>query len=162
MLKSPKFLWLLIIALLVALGFMVKMFILTGNTIPSKDDRTAILVTEDERTMILGEMRKFLETIQGVTEAIAKGDLKTVEELATEMGQGGDADMSPSLIGKLPIEFKSLGFATHDLFTELGKTATGGDANAVLTGLGDLMLNCTSCHAGHKFVIEGTKEAGGN
>lgn len=63
MLKSAKFLWLVIVALLAALAFMVKMFIFTGNTIPSNDDRTAILVTEQERTMILAEMRHFLETI---------------------------------------------------------------------------------------------------
>jgi hypothetical protein len=161
MLKSPKVLWPVILVLLGAVLFMAKMFVFTGNTIPSQDDRTAILVTEDERTMILGEMRKFLETIQGVTEAAAAGDLKTVEELATEMGST-DVDMSPSLVGKLPIEFKTLGFATHDLFTDLGKTAKDGDVNAVLTELGDLMLNCTSCHAGHKFVIEGTAEAQGN
>ena len=158
MLKSAKFLWLVIVALLAALAFMVKMFIFTGNTIPSNDDRTAILVTEQERTMILAEMRHFLETIQGITEATAKGDLDTVATLATEMG-AASPDMSPSLIGKLPIEFKTLGFATHDLFTDLGVTAKGGDANAVQVELGDLMLNCTTCHADNKFVIEGTAEA---
>lgn len=78
--------------------------------------------------------------------------------LATEMG-AESPDISPSLIGKLPIEFKTLGFATHDLFTDLGVTAKGGDANAVQVELGDLMLNCTTCHADNKFVIEGTAEA---
>lgn len=63
MLKSPKLLWLVILILAAGLGFMVKMFIFTGNTIASKDDRTAILVTSDERIMILGEMRLFLEAI---------------------------------------------------------------------------------------------------
>ena len=159
MLKSAKFLWLVIIVLLAALAFMVKMFIFTGNTIPSNDDRTAILVTETERTMILGEMRKFLETVQGIVEATAKNDLDTVVTLATEMG-AEDPDMSPSLIGKLPIEFKTLGFATHDLFTDLGVTAKGGDPKAVQIELGNLMLNCTTCHADNKFVIEGTVEAG--
>ena len=158
MLKSPKFLWLVILLLLAALAFMIKMFIFSGNTIPSKDDRTAILVTSDERIMILGEMRKFLETIQEITEATAEGDLEAVAELATEMG-AESPEMSPSLIGKLPIEFKTLGFATHDLFTDLGKTAQGGDALAVQKELGDLMLNCTSCHAGNKFVVEGSPEA---
>ena len=158
MLKSVKFLWLAIIVLLAALAFMIKMFIFTGNTIPSKDDRTAILVTSDERIMILGEMRKFLETIQGITEATAKGDLETVAALATDMGNESP-NVSPSLMGKLPIEFKSLGSATHGLFTDLGETAKGGDANAVLRDMGNLMLNCTSCHADNKFVIEGTAEA---
>lgn len=158
MLKSPKILWLIILALLAALAFMVKMFIFTGNTIPSNDDRTAILVTEEERTMILGEMRHFLETIQEITAATAVDDLESVAELATKMG-ATSPDMSASLMGKLPIEFKTLGFATHDLFTDLGVTAKGGDTKAVLVELGDLMLNCTSCHARNKFVIEGTAEA---
>lgn len=158
MLKSAKFLWLVILVLAAALAFMVKTFIFTGNIIPSNDERTAILVTEVERTMILSEMRKFLETIQGITEATAKGDLETVATLATEMG-AESPDMSPSLVGKLPIEFKTLGFATHALFTDLGVTAKGGNANAVQIELGDLMLNCTSCHADNKFVIEGTIEA---
>ena len=162
MLKSPKFLWLIILILLAALGFLTNKFVISGNTIPSKDDRTAILVTSDERIMILGEMRGFLEAIQGIVEATAEGDLKTVAELATETG-AQKPDMSASLMGKLPIEFKSLGFATHDLFTELGKTAKGGDPVAVQKELGDLMLNCTACHAGNKFVVEGSPEAmGGN
>jgi len=159
MLKSAKLLWLVILVLAAALGFMVKTFIFTGNIIPSNDERTAILVTEVERTMILSEMRTFLETIQGITEATAKGDLDTVAALATKMG-AESPDVSPSLVGKLPIEFKTLGFATHDLFTDLSVTAKGGDAQAVQAELGDLMLNCTSCHADNKFVIEGTVEAG--
>ena len=159
MLKSPKFLWLIILVLLAGLGFMTNKFIFAGKTIPSNDDRTAILVTAEERTMILGEMRKFLETIQGITEATAKGDLETVATLATGMG-AESPEMSASLIGKLPIEFKTLGFATHDLFTDLGVTAKAGDPGAVQVELGDLMLNCTSCHADNKFVIEGTIEAG--
>ncbi len=158
MLKSPKFLWLAILVLLAGLGFMTNKFIIAGKTIPSKDDRTAILVTAEERTMILGEMRKFLETIQGISEATAKGDLETVAMLAIDMGNESP-NVSPSLMGKLPIEFKSLGSATHGLFTDLGETAKGGDANAVLRDMGNLMLNCTSCHADNKFVIEGTAEA---
>lgn len=158
MLKSAKLLWVIILVLLAALAFMVKTFIFTGNIIPSNDERTAILVTEVERTMILEEMRKFLETIQGITAATAKGDLDTVATLATDMG-AESPDVTPSLMGKLPIEFKTLGAATHALFTDLGVTAKGGDANAVQTELGDLMLNCTSCHADNKFVIEGTVEA---
>ncbi len=158
MFSSAKFLWVIILVLLAALGFMVKMFIFTGNTIASTDDRTAILVTSDERVMILGEMRLFLETIQGITEASAAGNLDKVATLATVMGQA-DPDMSPTLIGKLPIEFKQLGFATHGLFTDLAETAKGGDVNTVLADLGNLMLNCTSCHASNKFVVEGSPEA---
>lgn len=159
MLKSAKLLWLIILVLAAALAFMVKTFIFTGNIIPSNDNRTAILVTEVERTMILEEMRKFLETIQVITEATAKGDLETVATAATGMG-AESPDVTPSLMGKLPIEFKTLGSSTHALFTDLGVTAKGGDANAVQAELGELMLNCTSCHADNKFVIEGTVEAG--
>ena len=161
MLKNAALLWAIILVLLAGLGFMVKTFILTGNTIASKDDRTAILVTSDERIMILGEMRAFLETVQGVTESLAENDLARVAELATTMGET-DPDMAPSLMGKLPIEFKQLGFATHGLFTDLGKTAQGGDQQAVLASLGDLMINCTTCHAENKFVVEGSEEAMAN
>lgn len=72
----------------------------------------------------------------------------------------GDPDMSPSLVGKLPIEFKALGFATHTLFADLAQTAENGNADAVFSDLGTLMLNCTACHAGNKFVVEGSAEAG--
>ncbi len=161
MLKNAALLWAVILVLLLGLGFMVKTFILTGKTIASNDERTAILVTSDERIMILGEMRKFLETIQGITEAVAEDNLGQAASLATEMGNN-EGDMSPSLIGKLPIEFKQLGFATHGLFTDLGQIAETGDPKAVLTAMGDLMINCTTCHAENKFVVEGSPEAMAN
>ena len=160
MLKNAALLWAIILVLLAGLGFMVKTFILTGNTIASTDDRTAILVTSDERVMILGEMRGFLETIQGITEALAEEDLARVASLASAQGET-DPDMSPSLIGKLPIEFKQLGFATHGLFSDLGETAQGGEPKVVMAALGELMINCTTCHAENKFVVEGSPEAMG-
>jgi hypothetical protein len=62
-----------------------------------------------------------------------------------------------SLIGKLPLEFKKLGFDTHSKFDQLAMdTQDLGDGNHALTGLATLLQNCVACHAAHQ--IEATDD----
>ncbi len=155
MLKSPKLLWLIILVLLAAILLMAKMFLLSGNTTASTDNRTAIVLLDSERDIVLGEMREFLEAVQGVTTAASEGDMKSLAAKARSVGSASLGGVPTSLMGKLPLEFKTLGLETHSLFDDLAKAAEEEtDPNAVIGSLGDLLLNCTSCHAGYKLVGE--------
>ena len=132
-------------------------FLIQGSVKPTDDGRTAIMLTAGERDHILGDMRGFLETVQGITEALGQGDLKTVADLGTAAGSAAASTAPAALIGKLPLDFKTLGMDTHSLFDDLAKTATESNDVAITTAaLGDLMLNCTGCHAGYRLDVAGT------
>jgi mono/diheme cytochrome c family protein len=63
--------------------------------------------------------------------------------------------MPGTLIGKLPLEFKKMGFDTHSQFTQLALDAEQlGDGAQTLEQLGTLLENCVACHAIYKFEIE--------
>lgn len=155
MTKSCKLPWLinlLFLAIILAMGYM---FLLRGNTVASIDGRTAIVVTEPERQLLLGEMRGFLEAIQEITEAAGEDDMETIATVARKVGLASAGEVPAALMGKLPLEFKTLGFSTHSLFDELALNAEDiGDTNIMITSVATLLQNCTSCHAGYKIIAE--------
>jgi len=157
MTKTCKFCWALSALLFLTVLGMAYLFLLRGNITASDDGRTAIAITAGERNLVLGDMRGFLEAVQAITSAAAEGDMSAAAEAASAVGMASAGNAPPTLMGKLPLEFKTLGLETHSLFDDLAKAASdNGDASAVMAGLGDLMLNCTSCHAGYKLVTETT------
>ena len=62
--------------------------------------------------------------------------------------------MPGSLVGKLPLEFKKLGFDTHSKFTQLALDAEQlGDEQHALAQVSELMENCVACHAIYKIEV---------
>ncbi len=144
----------IVFAAVIALG--AYKFIIAGSTEIADDGRTAILLEAGERDFVLGEMRLFLEAVQGVVAAVAENDMAKVAALSTAVGVASTGGETAALIGKLPLEFKTLGLATHAMFDDLATEATDmGDASVVTASLGVLMENCTSCHAGYRFDVAG-------
>ena len=155
MTKSCKLPWIINLVFLAVILTMAYMFLLRGNTVASEDERTAIVVTESERQLLLAEMRGFLEAIQEITEAAGNGDMATIATVARSVGSASTAEVPVTLMGKLPLEFKTLGFSTHGLFDELAINAEDiGDPSIMMTSVGALLQNCTSCHAGYKIIAE--------
>lgn len=152
--KSLKVSWTITAVLALMLAFVGFKFV-TGSVETADDGRTAILMTAAERDMVLDEMRTFLEGVQTIVEAIAEDDMTTVAATATSVGMAATGGEPAALIAKLPLEFKSLGMGTHKAFDDLAMEATDmGDGKIVLSQLGELMLRCTSCHAGYRFDVE--------
>ena len=150
---SLKISWTITAVLALMLAFVAFKFV-TGSVEETDDGRTAIMMTAPERDLVLGEMRTFLEGVQTIVEAIAADDMVTVSTTATSIGMAATGGEPAALIAKLPLEFKSLGMGTHKAFDDLSIEATDmGDANVVLTQLGDLMLRCTSCHEAYRFDV---------
>lgn len=146
---------LLNVILLAVVAFGVNRFVIQGKVAIGADGRTAVLLEPGERDYVLAEMRGFLETVQSITAAIGENDMATTIELAGTAAKFSPADVPAPLFAKLPIEFKTLGLKTHKLFGSVAEAAQdAGTAQAVAASLGDLMINCTSCHSAYKLGIE--------
>ncbi len=147
--------WSIVIILsLVTVGMAYK-FIIQGEIIEEADSRTTILLTPKERDLVLFEMRVFLQSVQQITSGISADDMDLVASSARKSGRNAQIAVPGTLIGKLPIAFKKLGFDTHAKFDELALDAEQlGDGEHTVTQLGTLLENCVSCHSAFKFNIE--------
>jgi hypothetical protein len=134
---------------------MAYKFIIQGEVIEEPDSRTTILLTQKERDLVLFEMRIFLQSVQQITSGISADDMDLVASSARKSGRNAQIAVPGTLIGKLPIAFKKLGFDTHAKFDELALDAEQlGDGEHTVTQLGTLLENCVSCHSAFKFNIE--------
>ena len=142
------------VLLIVILGMGYK-FILQGNVTQIDDNRAAIKLTKSERELVLFEMRVFLESVQQITNGIANDNMPTVVTAARKSGKEAAVAVPGTLIGKLPIGFKKLGFDTHAKFDALALDAEQlGDSSHSLSQLNVLLENCVACHSAFKFEVE--------
>lgn len=145
---------LIIIFLLLVIAGGIYKFIFQGSVSDSADGRSAIHLNGGERDLVLGEMRLFLESVQQIIIGINNEDMSLVSAAARKVGSAAQAAVPGTLMGKLPAEFKALGFDTHSKFDELAKSAEQlGDPQHSLKQLSVLMNNCVSCHAGYKIEL---------
>ncbi len=142
----------IIIALLLIIGAMGWFFVIRGSGGPKGEDgRTVVLLTSSDRAFFLAEMRGWLESVQGIAQALAENDMKEAAEIARKAGVVELDQIPGSLLRSIPLEMKQLGFGTHDAFAALAKSIEeGADAKRALKMLSELMLNCTGCHAGYR------------
>ena len=148
-----------ILLIIIALG--TYKFILQGNVIDSKsvDGRLAILLTDSERDLVLEEMRGFLISSQQIVKAVADNNMAAAATAAKVVGRAAQQAVPGSLMGKLPMAFKKLGFDTHTKFDQLALDAEDmEDSQQTLSQLAKLMQNCIACHAAYKLEIEQTQE----
>lgn len=150
--KSCKLCWSVTAVLAIFIAVMGYKFIVTGSVAETADGRTAVIVTTPERDMLLAEMRGFLEGVQTIIEAVAEDDMATIATTASALGMANAGEVPAALTAKLPLEFKTLGFSTHNAFDNLAAEATDmGDGKVVLAQLGEMMLKCTTCHASYRI-----------
>jgi hypothetical protein len=142
----------IIVLLLLVIGGGVYKFIFQGSVSESTDGRMAIHLNSGERDLVLGEMRMFLENVQQITIGVNEDDMAHIAKSARIVGRAAQAAVPGTLMGKLPAEFKALGFDTHNKFDELASNAEQfGDPAYSLRLLTELMNNCVSCHAAYKI-----------
>jgi len=153
--KTCKFCWGLSALLVVGMAAMAYMFVIRGSVVASDDGRTAIIVSAGERDLLLAEMRGFLVGLQAITAGIAEKDMAAVSESAHAVGVANAQGVPAALMGKLPLEFKTLGMKTHKAFDALAVEAQDmGNEQIILTKVSELMLNCTTCHAAFRLDAE--------
>ena len=142
----------LLVALLIGGGYK---FIIQGSTSQSTDGRTIIHLNASERDLVLEEMRAFLDSVQHITQAVAENNPQKIAEYAKKVGKAAQGAVPGTLMGKLPIAFKKLGFSTHTKFDQLALDIESlGDTSYALGQLSELMQNCVSCHATYRLEIE--------
>ena len=100
---------------LIAIGYKF----IQGSVAPSEDERTAVLLNKDERNLILKEMRNFLISTQGVSEAITNNDMQFVAALAKEAGMKAEKSTPGALLSEIPLSMKTLGFDTRKRFDQI-------------------------------------------
>lgn len=136
-----------LICSLLVIALMVYKFIISGETIKASDGRQALLLEPAERDIVLGEMRLFLQTVQQITQGVTDDDLQAVASAAKQVGAAAQKGIPISLVKKLPLSFKKLGFDTHSKFDQLALDAEQfGDSQLALQQLSALMNNCVACH----------------
>jgi hypothetical protein len=150
--KNFKILWGVIILLLLTLA-MIGYKLVKGDVAPYEDNRIAVKLSKNERNLVLAEMRSFLITTQGVSEAISNNDLKLAAKLASGAGMQADKNTPGSLLSKIPLAMKTLGFDTHHKFDQIASDAVRvNDPLHSRNQLDVLMKNCISCHASFKII----------
>ncbi|MCW9012739.1 MAG: hypothetical protein OQL06_03075 [Gammaproteobacteria bacterium] len=147
-----KLCWTLLIIACLAVSAMVYKFIISGETITASDGRQALLLEPGERNLVLAEMRMFLTSVQAIIQAANEDDAAGVAKAARIVGRAAQEAVPGSLMKKLPLEFKTLGFDTHTKFDQLALDAEEfGDTTVSLKQLSTLMQNCIGCHAGYRI-----------
>ena len=145
----------LVVVLLLALGVMTWFFVVRGSTVQGEDGRTVVLLSPSDRAFFLEEMRGWLESVQGIAEALAESDMKRAAEEAQAAGKVDMNQIPGSLLRSIPVEMKQLGLDTHAAFRTLAQEIEGGkDARAALKMLSELMLNCVGCHASYRVEVK--------
>lgn len=143
---------LLTLVFVLATAALIYLFVIRGETVPASDGRTAVLMTPGERDLVLSEMRDFLLALQTISQAVVDEDTASVVMAARRVGGAAQKGVPASLAGRLPLEFKRLGFDTHSRFDQLALNAEQfGDTSQVLPELATLMQNCTACHAAYRI-----------
>lgn len=150
-----KLCWSITAVLLIVILGMGYKFIVQGKVAQIEDNRVAIQLTKNEKEIVLFEMRVFLESVQQITNGIVNKDMPAVVTAARKSGKEAAVAVPGTLIGKLPIGFKKLGFDTHAKFDGLALDAEQlGDDSHSLSQLNILLENCVACHSTFKFEVD--------
>ena len=136
------------ILLWVATIAVIAWFFVRGNTAPGTDNRVAIVLSADERDLVLREMRNLLSATHGVLDGVNQGNMKQVIQSAHSAGTAAAADVNPAIMAKLPLPFKTLGLSVHRDMDDLASAAGNGKPAAELQQmLGGVLSKCVACHA---------------
>jgi len=111
------------------------------------DSRINLKLSGPEKTEFLSEMRKMLESIQGIIAGIGTEDRALIIRSARYSGNQMARNTPESIRQKLPQSFKEIGGPTHLLFEELVVRAETDDMDMLAEFTGKLIQQCLTCHA---------------
>lgn len=143
----------IIAVLSLVIAALVYRFIVAGSTGPARDGRVTIVLEPGERAFVLREMRGFVAGLQQAIDALSRDDMKAAAAAARRMGMAAAHDAPLSLVGKLPLGFKTLGFGVHRDFDGIAADAESlGDARHTLSQLSGALQKCVACHEGFQLA----------
>lgn len=128
-------------------------FFIRGNTTAGADGRTAVVLQPGERDFVMTEMRGLLAATQGIVEGANQGDTQRIIKAARSAGMAGTAEVQPTLMAKLPLEFKKLGLSLHSDMDDIAKAAeVGKPVPELLKMTSNVLAKCVACHAGWQIT----------
>lgn len=137
--------------LLLVIAAMAYKFIIAGSTQMGEDGRVAVILEPGERVLMLREMREFVVGLQLVADALSRDDMQGVAKASRGMGTARAHDVPVAMMGKLPLEFKTLALDTHREFDAIAADAeANGTSKHTLTQLADVLQKCVACHASYQ------------
>jgi hypothetical protein len=123
-------------------------FMVAGSASKADDGRLAVTLEPAERALLLREMREFVVGLQAITDGLARDDMKAVAKASRAMGVAHSHDVPVAMIGKLPLEFKALGFGLHRAFDAIAMDADDiALSRHTLGQLADALRKCVACHS---------------
>lgn len=154
----PRICWTLAVVFALTTGAFAYKFLIAGKTLTSSDGRVAVQLSAGERDLVLQEMRAFLTALQQILAAAHGNSADAAAAAARAVGTQAQREVPASLVGKLPLSFKRLGFDTHQRFDQLALDIEElGDATVALPTLPALMENCIACHAAYRIDLEAAR-----
>ena len=137
----------IIAALVVVIVAMGYKFIVTGSVEKADDGRLAVTLEPAEQALMLREMREFVVALQAVAGGLARDDMKAVAKASRAMGTARAHDVPVAMMGKLPLEFKTLALGLHRDFDTIAMDADGiAMPKHTLGQLADALQKCVACH----------------
>ncbi len=131
-------------------------FLIKGNTIHTdSSQRQVILLSEQEKSLVLAEMRTMLESTQKIVQGLAVNDRVMIQSAAKTAGMGSAIDLDPVFLAKLPLEFKTLGFSMHRDMDAIAQAVEDQVTQQALTEmLANTMTKCVACHASWAINVQ--------
>lgn len=112
------------------------------------DARTPIRLATAEREHLRAGMRGYLESVQGVLEAINQRRMDRLAESARKSGVASVRTVSLATVASLPPEFTHLSLDTHEKFDALARVATqNAGRKELLDQTSSILANCSACHS---------------
>jgi hypothetical protein len=137
----------IIAVLVVIIAAMGYKFIVAGSVERADDGRLAVTLEPNERAFMLREMREFVVGLQAVTDGLARDDMMAVATASRAMGRARSHDVPIAMMGKLPLEFKTLALGLHREFDTIAMDADGiATPKHTLGQLADALQKCVACH----------------
>lgn len=125
-----------------------------GTSAQSSDAREPLYLSAHERDLVLAEMRQMLESSEGVVTGLAANDLQAIQQAAARSGQRAPGTVDQAMHASLPENFLHLGMAAHGGFDDIARMAEeGADRDALTARLGEVLRQCTSCHATYRVEV---------
>jgi cytochrome c556 len=120
----------------------------------SSDAREPLYLSAHERDLVLAEMRQMLESTEGVVTGRAANDLQAIQQAAARSGRRAPGTVDQAMHASLPENFLHLGMAAHGGFDDIARMAEeGADRDAMTARLGEVLRQCTSCHATYRVEV---------
>lgn len=118
------------------------------------DKRQVLKLSEQQRGLVLEEMRALLSGTQNILAALSKDDMAAVAQQARALGMSMAQKSEDHLKGSMPETFMQLGMSVHQDFDRIAADAEAlKDSQHTLRQLSESMNKCVACHDSYQIQV---------